>query len=88
MQLKCGDVLKQIKWTHCNIKQINVYVLQIFSGITANSFENKWRQNYETLIAMGRFKWGYRYSQMLHNTKCFYITTKIDWTEVKLRIMT
>ena len=57
--------------------QINV----LFLGITTNSFENKWRQKYETLIAMGRFNWGYLYSQMLHNTKCCNLTTKIDKRE-------
>ena len=30
--------------------QINVYVIQIFSEITTNSFENKWRQKDETLL--------------------------------------
>ena len=49
--------------------QINVYVIQIFLGTTIDSFENKWHQKYETLIAMNRFNWGYSYSQMLHNTK-------------------
>ena len=37
--------------------QINVYVIQKQSGITTNSFENEWRQIYETLIAMGCFNW-------------------------------
>ena len=61
--------------------QINVYVIQIFSGMIKNSFENKWRQKYETLIAMGYFNWGYPYSQMLHNTKFCNLTTKIDKRE-------
>ena len=52
--------------------------MQIFSGVTTDSFENKWRQKYGTLIAMGRFILGYPYSQMLHNTKCCNVTTKID----------
>ena len=58
-----------------------VYVIQIFSAITTNSFENKWRQKYETLIAMGCFNQGYPYSHMLHNTKCSNLTTKIDKRE-------
>ena len=60
--------------------QINVYVIQIVSGINTNSIENTciWHQKYETLIAMGRFNWGYPYSQMLHNTKCCNLTTKTD----------
>ena len=37
--------------------QINVYVIQIQSGIATNSFANKWRQKHESLIAMGCFNW-------------------------------
>ena len=76
-------------WGHLEIKfnvliltlcimQINVYVIQIFLGITINSFENNRCQKYETLIAMGCFNWGYPYSQMLHNIKSCNLTTKID----------
>ena len=35
--------------------QINVYVIQIQSGITTNSFENKWCQEYGTLDSYGLF---------------------------------
>ena len=58
-----------------------MYVIQTQSRMTINSFENKLRQEYETLIAMGCFKWWQPYFQMLNNTKCFNLTTKIDKRE-------
>ena len=64
--------------------QINVYVIQIQSGITTNSFENKWRHKYETLVAMCCFNWGYPCFQMLYITKCCNLTTKIDKRETFL----
>ena len=64
--------------------QINVYVIPIQSGITTNSFENKWRQKYGTLIATGCFNWGYSYIQMLNNAKYCNLTTKIDKRENSL----
>ena len=36
---------------------------------------------YENLLAMGCFHWGYPYSQMLYNIKCCNLTTKIDKRE-------
>ena len=83
LKSKCVEKYAAEMWGHLEIKfyvmhYSNVYVIQIFLAITINSFENKSRLKLETLIDMGRFKWGYPYSQMLHNIKCCNLTTKLD----------